>query len=138
MKALRILLLALAATAVQAQEFTSKDADAIRAVITAQINAFRVDDGDKAFALATPGIRAQFGGAAAFLAMVKAEYPVVYRPKSVIFERPGTLDGGIVQPVRFTDAEGRGWTAIYPMERQPGGDWRINGCYLERVAGRET
>ena len=30
------------------------------------------------------------------------------------------------------------WIALYAMERQPDGSWRINGCQLARLAGRET
>jgi hypothetical protein len=70
--------------------------------------------------------------------MVRSQYAVVYRPRSVAFDAPVYAgDGHIVQPVRLTDAEGRAWIAIYPMQRGPDGVWRTNGCQLRRL-GHET
>ena len=70
--------------------------------------------------------------------MVRTAYPVVYRPHSVQFEKPVVVEGEVIQPVRMTDAEGRAWIALYPMQRQADGGWRINGCQLARLAGREV
>lgn len=120
------------------QAVAPEDARAVRAVIEAQIEAFRRDDAAQAFSLATPDIRERFGDAATFLDMVKRSYAVVYRPRSVAFEAPLVLDGELVQPVYLTDADGRAWVAIYPMQRQPDGSWRTNGCQLARFAGTET
>jgi len=114
------------------------DADAIRRVIEAQIAAFRQDDAERAFALATPGIRATFGTAQKFLEMVRTSYAVVYRPRTVAFDAPVLADGEVVQAVRMTDAEGQAWIALYPMRKQPDGSWKTAGCQLWRVAGRET
>lgn len=136
---LRTFLLALVPLIASAQGAVSPaDAKAVRAVIEAQLDAFRRDDAARAFSLATPGIRETFGSAENFLAMVRASYAVVYRPKSVLFETPQLIDGELLQPVRLTDAEGRGWIAIYPMQRQPDGSWRTNGCQLARMAGTAT
>ena len=63
---------------------------------------------------------------------------MVYRPKSVQFEKPAVVDGEVIQPVRMTDADGESWIAFYPMQRQPDGRWRINGCQLERVRGQRA
>jgi len=120
------------------QAVAPEDARAVRAVIEAQIEAFQRDDAAQAFSLATPGIRERFGDSATFLEMVKVSYAVVYRPQSVNFEAPVVVDGEIVQPVHLTDAQGRAWIAIYPMQRQPDGSWRTNGCQLVRFAGTET
>ena len=114
------------------------DARAVRAVIEAQLDAFRHDDAARAFALATPGVRETFRSAENFLAMVRASYAVVYRPKSVLFETPQFIGDQLIQPVRLTDAEGHGWIALYPMQLQPDGNWRTNGCQLARLAGTET
>ena len=111
------------------------DARAVREVIQDQLDAFQRDDAARAFSLATPGIRATFGDAGTFLEMVKGSYAAVYRPKSVAFDAPLPVDRDILQPVRLTDAEGRAWIALYPMQKQPDGSWRTNGCQLARVAG---
>jgi hypothetical protein len=38
----------------------------------------------------------------------------------------------------MTDAHGSVWLALYPMQQQPDGTWRIDGCQLGRLAGKET
>jgi hypothetical protein len=121
-----------------AAEVSREDATAIRAVITEQLDAFARDDAPRAFALATSGIRERFGSPEIFMNMVRTGYPVVYRPKSVQFEKPAVVDGEVIQPVRMTDADGESWIAFYPMQRQPDGRWRINGCQLERLRGQRA
>jgi hypothetical protein len=121
-----------------AAEVSPEDAAAIRAVISEQLDAFARDDGPRAFSLATAGIRAQFGTPEVFMEMVKSEYPVVYRPKSVQFEPLESVEGQVVQPVRMSDAAGRQWLAIYPMRREADGHWRTDGCLLHRLQGLQT
>lgn len=135
---LRGLFLVAFAASLPAAELSGQDALAIRAVIAEQLDAFAQDDAPRAFSLATPGIRAQFGTPEAFIEMVRTGYPVVYRPKSVQFEEPVIAGGEVIQPVRMIDSEGRAWLALYPMQRQPDGAWRINGCQLGRLGGREA
>jgi len=94
------------------------DAAAIRKVISDQLDAFKRDDGPLAFSLATAGIRAQFGTPEVFMDMVRTQYAVVYRPKSVQFQSPEDRRWPAVQPVRMTDAAGAAWLAIYPMLRE--------------------
>jgi len=128
----------LGATNAAAEDAVSPgDARAVREVIEAQLDAFKKDDAARSFSLATASIRERFGSADNFLEMVRSSYAVVYRPRSVLFETPVLIDGEVVQPVRMTDAEGRGWIALYPMQRQPDGSWRTNGCQLGRLAGQQ-
>ena len=127
-----------ASASLPAAEVSRQDALAIRDVIAEQLDAFMHDDAPRAFSLATTSIRAQFGTPEVFINMVRAAYPVVYRPKTVQFENPVVVEGEVIQPVRMTDAEGRAWIALYPMQRQADGGWRINGCQLARLSGREV
>ena len=129
--------LALFAATASAAEVSKEDAAAIRKVISEQIDAFARDDGPRAFSLATAGIQAQFGTPEIFMDMVRSQYAVVYRPKSVQFQALEIVDGEVVQPVRMTDASGQVWLAIYPMLRE-GGVWRTNGCLLHRLPGVQT
>ena len=131
-----LLLLGLAGAS-SAEEISKEDAAAIRNVISDQIDAFARDDGARAFSLATKGIQATFGTAEAFMEMVRSQYQVVYRPKSVQFRPPEIVEGEIVQPVRMTDAAGGTWLAIYPMLREAGRGWRTNGCLLHRLSGTQ-
>lgn len=115
----------------------SADARAVREVIEAQLDAFQKDDAARAFSLATPAIRETFGTPENFMSMVRGSYAVVYRPANVAFEPPVLLDGQVVQPVRLSDEQGRAWIALYPMQRQPDGTWRTNGCQLARIPGQQ-
>ena len=138
LRAVLALILVLASPIAAAQSaVASADAQAVREVIEAQLDAFRKDDAARAFSLATPGIREAFGTAENFMAMVRGSYAVVLRPANVAFEPPVLHDGQVVQPVRMTDAQGRAWIALYPMQRQPDGSWRTNGCQLARVPGQQ-
>ncbi|SME93789.1 protein of unknown function [Tistlia consotensis] len=114
----------------------AQDAEAIRAVIGQQLDAFRRDDGGAAFSYASPGIQARFGNAATFMEMVRAGYPAVYRPLEVEFRKLSLEDGKAVQEVYFVGADGKAALALYLMERQPDGSWRINGVRM--VALPET
>jgi len=120
------------------QEVAPQDARAVRQVIEAQIDAFKHDDAERAFSYATRGIRETFGSAENFMEMVRTHYGAVYRPRTVAFDAPVSFgDNDLVQPVRFTDASGRNWLALYPMQRGADGVWRTNGCQLRRI-GQET
>ncbi|HUQ24149.1 MAG TPA: DUF4864 domain-containing protein [Burkholderiales bacterium] len=130
--------LALAPLAAQAQAVSADDAAAVRKVIEAQLDAFKKDDAKRAFSYATSGIRATFGTPENFMEMVRTEYPVVYRPRSVTFQAPTQAGANdIVQAVRMIDDASRAWIAIYPMQRGSDGVWRTNGCRLRRL-GHET
>lgn len=111
-------------------ELPAADQAAIRAVIASQIGAFRRDDDSAAFALASPNIQHLFGDAATFMAMVRRGYAPVYRPGAVAFGPLVTTDGRIEQRVQLTGPDGAPALALYDMEREPDGSWRIDGCML--------
>ena len=115
----------------QAQQGTAgAERQAIVAVISAQLAAFRRDDGAGAFAYASPTIRRKFGTAESFMAMVRSGYRAVYRPAEVAFLETKVENGMTVQLVRLLGPDGRSVVAAYEMQRQPDGSWRINGVYL--------
>ena len=130
---LAFLLLALCiGNSVAAQDQLS-DADraAIRDVIGRQVEAFRRDDGDAAFGLASPGIRRMFGTADLFMDMVRQGYQPVYRPRVFDFREIVELNGQPAQKVHVVGPDGRPVTAFYPMTQLPDGSWRIDGCFLQ-------
>ena len=122
----------------QTEFMSAADAEAIRSVIEAQLAAFAADDADAAFAFASEGIRKTFGTADNFLAMVKASYPVVYRPASVLFLDPEKIDDEIMQGVEMSDDTDRLWLAVYRMQRQTDNTWRIDGCVLKSLPGSRS
>jgi hypothetical protein len=113
---------------------SAADQAAIDQVITSQIEAFRRDDAPGAFHYASPGIQRLFGDAGTFLDAVRESYRPVYRPQSFSFGAPETGDGKVTQPVDLIGPNGRGARAIYDMEREPDGTWRISGCHLQKTA----
>ena len=135
---LAIILAALGAAHGADPRVAASDAKAIRAVVQAQMDAFAKDDGPRAFSYASPGIRQQFGSHEVFIAMVRASYPVVYRPAAVRFLPAKLVEGEHVQPVQMTDGDGQIWISLYRMEKQKNGAWRIAGCDLLRAGTTAT
>ncbi|MEO1133172.1 MAG: DUF4864 domain-containing protein [Cyanobacteria bacterium J06639_1] len=109
---------------------TNADRAAIRATVTAQLEAFQQDDGDRAFSYASPDIRAKMGTAANFMYMVRAAYDPVYRPRSVLFGDLTHIEDTPAQTVMLHDRHGHLITALYLMERQSDRSWKISGCFL--------
>jgi len=121
-----------------AEDLAAADRGAIRAVVEDQLAAFQRDDGTAAFALASPHIREQFGSVENFMEMVRTGYQPVYRPREVAFGDVTITDGRIVQRVLLVGPDGIPVTALYTMERQPDGSWRIAGCTLTISTDKAT
>ena len=119
-------------------ETTEADRDAIEATISGQIEAFRRDDGAAAFAYAAPRIQAQFGDADTFMAMVRGGYAAVYRPQHLRFLALRTNGDEPTQEVLIIGPDGLPYFALYMMERQADGSWRIGGVALVRAEDEET
>jgi Domain of unknown function (DUF4864) len=137
--AVLLMVLVCAVSPVRAQDpdgIAATDRAAIEQVIRDQMNAFRHDDAPGAFAFAAPGTRERFGNADLFLEVVRRRYLPVYRPHGVDFTTLSTKDGEIVQTVELIGPDGNAYTALYTMEREADGSWRIVACKLiqsERV-----
>lgn len=84
---------------------TSSDLAEIRQVIHRQIDAFRRDDAQGAFA-----------------------------PASIVFLELLVMSGEVVQQVQLTDRAGALWVAYFSIQRQSDGSWRMNGCHLVQPA----
>ncbi len=126
------LLLPQPAPAGEAVPLDAAEATAIRGVIDAQLEAFQRDDGAAAYSYAAPTIQQKFGNVANFMTMVRTGYPAVYRPREVAFLEARVKDGVTVQALRLVGPDGAGVVALYFMEQQPDGSWRINGVTLVR------
>ena len=126
------------ASADDAAALDTGDRAAIRAVVEQQLAAFQRDDGGAAFGLASPTIQQQFRSPDNFMRMVRTGYLPVYRPREVEFGALATIDGDIVQRVELVGPDGKPAVALYVMQRQPDGSWRINGCFLTASAQRMT
>ena len=106
------------------------DRQAIRMVIEEQLGAFQRDDADAAFAQASPNIQKIFQTADQFMRMVRGGYQAVYRPRKVEFRDIIDIGGAPTQRIFIIGPDGVPVIALYPMERQADGTWKIGGCYL--------
>jgi hypothetical protein len=108
----------------------ASDWKSIKQVIAAQRTALIAGDSEKAFGYATPAIRAQFGDADIFMAMVQLEYSALLTARYTEFLEGAVIDGLIIQPLRLVDADNSVRVALYTMEKQKSGAWRISGCRI--------
>ena len=106
------------------------DWKAIKTVIAQQRSAFLTGDAVKAFSYASPSIKTQFGDAATFIAMVRAGYAALLSARYVKFLEGAVIDGTVIQPLRLVDTDNTVRVALYTMERQKNGIWRISGCHI--------
>jgi hypothetical protein len=102
-------------------------------IIRSQEQAFVHDDAALAYSFAAPALHKMFPDADEFMAMVRRGYAAVYRHKSFEFGEGRAADGRIAQTVRIIDADGNLWDALYTLEQQPDGSWKITGCVLKAV-----
>jgi hypothetical protein len=124
------LVLAGEVVAQKASEPSASEWRSIRSMITAQRRALVDGDGEKAFRYASPGIRAQFGDGENFLAMVHAGYEPLLSARRVKFLEGAVIDGAVIQPLQLEDTDGTVRVALYTLERQRDGSWRISGCQI--------
>jgi hypothetical protein len=134
--------IALAAASMQmkarAEGLTPADALQVQAVIVAQLKAFSEDNAEAAFEAATPQVRRSIRDAARFLALVRGNYPMVYRPAGFGFLTPELDQDQALQIVTIRDGDDKTWLALFSLERQPDHSWRIGGCIVAENDWRST
>jgi hypothetical protein len=122
-----------------AAEPSQQDRATIQQIIADQIAAFRADDGQAAYGHASPLIRQIFPTPELFMSMVRQGYPQVYRPQKYKFGKAGTgLEGAPTQHVIVVGPDGKTYEAVYTMELQPSGEWKINGCAIVQLPGLDV
>ena len=120
------------APSVQAQGFTEggPEQTAAIAVIQNQLNALNRSDGAEAFSYAAPIIKQKFQSADVFMTMVRQGYGILINPAGVEFLDLRTISGDLMQAVRVIGQDGVSKIAIYQMQRQEDGSWKIAGVYM--------
>ena len=116
-------------------EARADTASEIQSVIADQLDAFGKDDDTRAYDHASDMIKQLFPSKSIFMEMVRTGYPPVYRAKSWSFAEPTTTGTGISQIVKLTDEQGRVWNALYTLERDSTGEWKITGCRILKSEG---
>ena len=138
--ALSSLLFALAAPVCSHADdtITTDDEIAIRQAVESQLKAFAQDDAAKAFELATEDTRTRAGTPDNFLRLIREHFNPIYRFTSVIFSRPEMVDGLPVQLVRVADNDGKVWLALFSMQHEADGSWKIDDCRLFETSSVST
>ncbi|AND87745.1 MULTISPECIES: DUF4864 domain-containing protein [Bradyrhizobium] len=106
------------------------DIAAAQGIIRAQEQAFVRDDATAAYSYAAPAIKEIFPAPDIFMSMVQNGYAPVYRHKSFEFGDSKTEGNWIAQRVHIVDANGEAWEALYTLEQQADGSYKITGCSL--------
>jgi hypothetical protein len=136
---LAVVLLAFMSVTAFAQSISETEKTEFQRIIAAQISAFRADDGPTAYSFAAPVVRNIFPTPEIFMSMVKRGYPQVYRPQSFNFTE-ALIDpmGRPAQKMLVVGPDGKTYEALYSMEKQPDGTWRISGCTLLEIPGLDA
>ena len=136
---LMTVLLAFMSVAAVAQSISETEKTEFQRIIAAQISAFRADDGATAYSYAAPVVRNIFPTPEIFMSMVKQGYSPVYRPQSFNFTE-ALIDpmGRPAQKMLVVGPDGKTYEALYSMEKQPDGTWRISGCTLLEIPGLDA
>ena len=103
---------------------------AAQSVIRSQEQAFSRDDAATAYSFAAPEIKRIFPDANIFMSMVQSGYAPVYRHKSFEFGEARAEGDWVAQRVHIVDEDGQGWEALYTLEQQADGSFKITGCTL--------
>jgi hypothetical protein len=117
--------IALSPLAARADDITTA-----QGVIRAQEQAIVHDDATAAYSYAAPAIKQIFPAPDIFMAMVQKGYAPVYRHKSFEFGDSKIEGSSVAQRVHIIDANGEAWEALYTLEQQADGSYKITGCSL--------
>lgn len=105
---------------------------AAQSTIDSQLRAFLADDGALAYSFAAPNVKRIFPTVDSFMNMVTNGYMPVRRPRNYAFGKVQELSpSSIIQHVLITGPDGKEYEAVYTLELQPDGTFRITGCSLK-------
>lgn len=106
------------------------DISTAQSVIREQEQAFVHDDATAAYSYAAPAIKQIFPAPDIFMSMVQNGYAPVYRHRSFEFGESKIEGSSVAQRVHIIDANGEAWEALYTLEQQTDGSYKITGCSL--------
>ncbi len=104
---------------------------AAQTVIDSQLKAFIANDGAAAYSFAAPNVKRIFPTVDTFMSMVTNGYAPVRKPQSYSFGKAEqTGPSSIIQQVLIVGPDGKDYEAVYTLELQPDGSFKITGCSL--------
>lgn len=133
------LALALALTSATMAFAGDAEVKAAQSVIESQLKAFQAGDGALAYSFAAPSIKRMFPSAEIFMGMVATGYQPVYSPESYAFGEAQEMGGTtIAQRVMLVGPDGKDYEALYQLELQPDGSYRITSVSLRAAQSLST
>jgi hypothetical protein len=100
--------------------------------IDGQLKAFLADDNAAAYSYAAPNVKKIFPTLDTFMSMVTGGYKPVQKPQSYSFGKSEWMSGTtIAQQVFLVGPDGKDYEALYTLELQPDGVFRITGVSLK-------
>jgi hypothetical protein len=117
------------------EDLSPPDKANVQAVIAGQLEAFKAGDGVKAYSYAAPFVTKVFPTVEIFMTMVQRGYEPIYRNTKYGFGSivTDTL-GRPAQHVTITAAN----EAVYAMQQQPDGSWKIAGVQMVEIPGLDA
>ena len=112
--------------------------NSIQMVIGDQLQALKAGDGTKAMNYSVPGIRRQFRTPERFLRMVREGYGALLEARYSAFLKGAVVDGITIQPLQLVLPDSSVVVALYRMEKQKDGSWRIAGCVIAPSTAQAT
>jgi hypothetical protein len=104
---------------------------AAQETIESQLKGFAVGDNAAAYSHAAPNIKRIFPTLEAFMGMVTGAYQPVYKPRNYAFGKVEEVGpASIIQQVLLVGPDGKDYEAVYTLELQPDGVYRITGVSL--------
>ncbi len=116
----------------------SAEWNSIQLVIDDQLKALRAGDGAKAMSYAAPGLRQRFGTPERFMRMVREGFRPLLDARSSAFLDGAVVDGITIQPLQLVLPDSSVVVALYRMEKQRDGVWRIAGCVIAPSKAQST
>ena len=112
---------------------------AAQTTIQRQIEAFLAGKLDEAYGYAAPNIQRIYPSVEAFMGMVTRGYEPVYQPRSYTFGKVEELTStSLMQQVLLVGPDGKNYEAVYTLELQSDGTYRITGVSLRGVPTLST
>jgi hypothetical protein len=107
-------------------------------VVENQIKAFHQRQHEEAFQYAAPALRIVFRDVENFIRMVKRGYNPIYAAQSWAFGRSRSEGEKIHHEVLISGPNGGEWTALYSLQKQEDGMWKIVSVQLLKSTGKST
>ena len=103
---------------------------AAQGTIQNQLEAFKAGNDEAAYSFAAPNVKKIFPSLDIFMNMVTGAYKPVHKPQNYAFGKVEESSTQIIQQVMIVGPDGKDYEAVYTLELQPDGVYRITGVSL--------